>query len=118
MSAPVLTLPLDATAGDAALLMAQRGIRHVVVTDEVGVAMGVLSERDLFAMQRLSLRRVGNRLREAAIGIFSLADTHGVHSADSPDEWIHAALQAIDPSTRKLLRSQLWSLAWKSPESP
>ena len=29
MSAPPITLPLSATAGDAALLMARRGIRHV-----------------------------------------------------------------------------------------
>ena len=36
MSAPAITLPADATAGDAALVMAQRGIRHVVVVDGAG----------------------------------------------------------------------------------
>ncbi len=48
MSAPAITLPVDATAGDAALVMAQNGIRHVVVCDAGGKVAGVVSERDLF----------------------------------------------------------------------
>jgi len=34
MSAPVITLAMHATAGDAAVAMARRGIRHVVLVDE------------------------------------------------------------------------------------
>jgi CBS domain-containing protein len=65
MSAPALTLPADATSGDAALLMAQRGIRHVVVTDGEGRVAGVVSERDLFGLHRLSLREISSAVRRA-----------------------------------------------------
>jgi CBS domain-containing protein len=66
MSAPVVTLPVDATAGDAAVLMAQRGIRHVVVCDGRGQVVGVVSERDLFSLQRLSVRDSASAIRHAA----------------------------------------------------
>ena len=66
MTAPVITLSVDATAGDAALLMAQNGIRHVVVRDGGGKVAGVVSERDLFALQRLSVRELASEIRRAA----------------------------------------------------
>ena len=66
MSAPAITLPADATAGDAVLVMAQRGIRHVVVVDGQGSVAGVVSERDLFSLQRLSVRELSSTLRRAA----------------------------------------------------
>jgi len=56
MSSPALTLHGESTAGDAALLMARHGIRHVVVTSAEGQVAGVVSERDLFGLQRLSVR--------------------------------------------------------------
>lgn len=65
MSAPALTLPGDATAGDAALLMAKHGIRHVVVTGAGGQVAGVVSERDLFGLQRLSVRELSSAIRRA-----------------------------------------------------
>jgi CBS domain-containing protein len=64
MSTPLRSLPPEATAQDAVLLMAQHGIRHVPVSDGVRV-LGLLSERDLFAMQRLSLKQVSSALRAA-----------------------------------------------------
>ena len=66
MSAPAITLPGDATAGDAALVMAQHGIRHVVVVDGDGRVTGVVSERDLFSLQRLSVRELASTIRRAA----------------------------------------------------
>ena len=66
MSTPVLTLPIDATAGDAALAMARRGVRHVVVRDVAGKVAGVVSERDLFSLQRLSVRELASAIRRAA----------------------------------------------------
>jgi CBS domain-containing protein len=66
MSAPAITLPLTATAGDAALLMARRGIRHVVLVDAAGALAGVVSERDLFSLQRLSVRELASAIRRAA----------------------------------------------------
>lgn len=65
MSVPVVTLSATATAGDAALVMAQHGIRHVVVIDAGGRVAGVASERDLFSLQRLSVRDLSSAIRRA-----------------------------------------------------
>ncbi len=65
MSAPPITLPLSATAGDAALMMARRGIRHVLLTDDDGGLAGVVSERDLFSLQRLSVRELASAMQRA-----------------------------------------------------
>ena len=64
MVAPVHTLTRAHTAQDAALLMSRLSIRHVPVTQN-GIAVGIISERDLFAMQRLSLQQLSNALRSA-----------------------------------------------------
>ncbi len=61
---PVLSLDVEASAQDAALLMARHGIRHLPLT-EGGRVVSVVSERDLFALQRLSLRHVGAQIRNA-----------------------------------------------------
>jgi CBS domain-containing protein len=55
----------DSTLADAALAMARHGFRHIVVTRD-GRLAGVVSERDLFALQRLGLRRTAERIRGAA----------------------------------------------------
>lgn len=52
-----MTLPASALAHEAALLMAHHGFRHAVVVDENRVA-GVVSENDLFAMQRLGMAEI------------------------------------------------------------
>ncbi|CAG0963788.1 hypothetical protein BURK1_00853 [Burkholderiales bacterium] len=65
MSSPAHSLPARATAGEAALLMARHGIRHVVVTDADGRVAGVVSERDLYGLQRLSVRELSTTLRQA-----------------------------------------------------
>ncbi len=65
MSTPAIALPGSATAGDAALVMVQRGIRHVVVTDDAGRVAGVVSERDLFSLHRMSLRDLSSTIRRA-----------------------------------------------------
>ena len=65
MSQPVHTLDAAHSVQDAALLMSRHGLRHVPVTEH-GHVVALVSERDLFALQRLSLRRIGGRLREAA----------------------------------------------------
>jgi CBS domain-containing protein len=62
---PVMSLSPDHTAQDAALLMSRHGVRHVPVTLN-GRPVGIVSERDLFALQRLSLRGVSNAIRSAA----------------------------------------------------
>jgi len=65
MTRPVHTLDAAHSVQDAALLMSRYGLRHVPVTEH-GRVVAMVSERDLFALQRLSLRRIGGRLREAA----------------------------------------------------
>jgi len=61
MTPDPLTLPADASAYEAALLIAHRGIRHVPVC-ESGRVIGVLTERDLFALQRVSVRGINRTI--------------------------------------------------------
>lgn len=81
MSGHVVCLEEEAPVVDAALAMVRHTIRHVVVTRD-GRLSGVISERDLFGMQRSSLRRIVERvqaaatvpqLAEAAVGVRALA---------------------------------------------
>jgi|TARA_Y100001951_G_scaffold103317_1_gene111872 CBS domain-containing protein len=64
MNTPVHTLDESCTAQDAALLMSRFGIRHVPVTRN-GKLSGIVSERDIFAMQRLSLKQISSNIRSA-----------------------------------------------------
>ena len=64
MTQPVHVLGAERSLQDAVLLMSRHGVRHVPVA-EGGRVLGMVSERDLFAMQRLSPRRLGARLRAA-----------------------------------------------------
>lgn len=65
MTGNVVALEEEAPVVDAALAMVRHGIRHVVVTRD-GRLAGVISERDLFGMQRTSLRRIVERVKAAA----------------------------------------------------
>jgi len=64
MTAPLVTLPASATASEAMHVMAERGVRQIVVVDN-GRLSGVINERDLFALQRVSLRQVNEELHAA-----------------------------------------------------
>ena len=64
MTAPLRTLTVADTAQDAALLMSRHGIRHVPIL-EGGRVVSIVSERDLFALQRLSLKQVSTAIRAA-----------------------------------------------------
>ncbi|MBX9872895.1 MAG: CBS domain-containing protein [Burkholderiaceae bacterium] len=64
MVSPVHHLSHEHTAEDAALLMSRHTIRYVPITRD-GVVIGIVSERDLFAMQRLSLKHVSTSIRAA-----------------------------------------------------
>ena len=74
MSSPIVMLPASATAYEAMHVMAERGIRQVVVVEN-GQLCGVVNERDLFALQRVSMRQVNE----------------GLHAADSIDKLKRAA---------------------------
>lgn len=69
MSAQLVTLPASATAYEAMHVMAERGVRQIAVVEH-GRLIGMVSERDLFALQRVSMRQVNE----------------GLHSADTLDK--------------------------------
>ena len=64
MSRQLTILPSHALAYEAMLAMARDGIRHLLVSDN-GKLVGVLSEKDLFTLQRVSPRQVGQTIRNA-----------------------------------------------------
>jgi CBS domain-containing protein len=64
MSTALTTLPPHALAHDAALAMAKQGIRHVLVTDNDRLT-GVISEKDLFTLQRVGLSQISTSIRHA-----------------------------------------------------
>ena len=69
MSRDVLTLDADATAADATLMMAEHSIRHIPIVQAISGrqhVIGVVSERDLFALQRLGVRQLSAEIRRAA----------------------------------------------------
>ncbi len=58
------SLPAAAALSEAAQLMARRGFRHVLVLDG-GTLAGVISERDLFGLQRLSMQGLRKEVSQA-----------------------------------------------------
>ncbi|HRP96321.1 MAG TPA: DUF294 nucleotidyltransferase-like domain-containing protein [Rhodocyclaceae bacterium] len=60
------TMPASACAYDAVLEMATHGLRHVMVVDKEERLLGVVSERDLFSLQRISLRQIHASIESAS----------------------------------------------------
>ncbi len=60
-----MTLPSSAHAFEAALMMAKHGFRHVLVAD-AGKLAGVVSEKDLFSLQRVGVTQISAAIRGAA----------------------------------------------------
>ena len=65
MSRQPVSLPPTALAHEAAMVMAREGFRHVLVTEVDGTLHGIVSERDLFSLQRVGLRQLSTSLRQA-----------------------------------------------------
>ncbi|KAB7624364.1 putative nucleotidyltransferase substrate binding domain-containing protein [Alkalilimnicola sp. S0819] len=89
MSTRLRSLPPAAYAFDAAVYMAGEGIRHMLVVEH-GRLRGVVSERDLFALQRVSLVNLARCINAAdsvpALGalrprISELIDAMLIHGA-------------------------------------
>ncbi len=98
-----------ATAQDAIALMAEHGWHQVLVT-RAGRLMGVVSERDLFALQRVSMRNVLTaidsaasvaELRAAAEDIAALADNLVAQGA-AAGPLTHAIAALNDAVTHRL----------------
>jgi CBS domain-containing protein len=66
MSEHPVTLPPGALAYEAAMVMAGAGFRHVLVTEHDGTLRGIVSERDLFSLQRVGLHQLSTAIRQAA----------------------------------------------------
>jgi len=85
-------LPAHADAFEAALLMAEHHFAHICVTDAEGRLTGVVSERDLFSLQRVDLvnlaRTIGTAphlrtLVSLRSEVSRLVDAMLAHGADS-----------------------------------
>jgi CBS domain-containing protein len=64
MTTQLTALPPQALAHEAALVMAKQGFRHVLVVENERL-VGLVSEKDLFALQRVGLRQIGSAIRHA-----------------------------------------------------
>ena len=64
MSTDLKTLPPQAYAYEAALEMAKHGVRHVLVTESERL-LGIISEKDLFSLQRVGLHQISSAIRNA-----------------------------------------------------
>jgi len=65
MSPRPICLPSSAPAFEAALAMARHGFHHVVVKDGDAI-LGVVSESDLFSLQRVGMTRIHAEIQSAA----------------------------------------------------
>lgn len=64
MTANPYTMPPHAFAYEAALVMAKHGFRHILV-EENGQLKGLISEKDLFSLQRVGLRQISGTIRNS-----------------------------------------------------
>lgn len=85
-------LPATADAFEAAMLMAEHHFAHICVVDEDECLIGVVSERDLFALQRVDLVHLARAIGTAAqlqtlialrTDVSRLVDAMLAHGADS-----------------------------------
>ena len=65
MTGGVITVKPHTTAYEASLIMARRGLRHLLMVDEAGHLVSIVSQNDLFALQRTSIKDVSNDIRQA-----------------------------------------------------
>jgi CBS domain-containing protein len=83
MTSGLIALGPHATAHQAALAMARHGVRHVLVVEGDGRLSGIVSQNDLFSLQRVGVKEISTGiqsardvegLRRAAVRIRELAD--------------------------------------------
>ena len=79
MSTGLFMLAPQASAYDAAIAMAARGVDHVVLVEH-GRLVAVVSERDLFGRLPVSLRQVSRGIRETRDDDGMLRASAGIHS--------------------------------------
>lgn len=65
MTSDLITLEAEATAYQAALTMARHGLRHILVVDVQGRLVGIVSQNDLFSLQRIGVKEISNEIAGA-----------------------------------------------------
>jgi len=65
MTTDLVTLRPQSTAYQAALSMARRGLRHLLVVDQERRLVGIVSQNDLFALQRVGIKEISQEIRDA-----------------------------------------------------
>lgn len=68
------SLPINAMGYEAALMLAKAGFHHVVLVND-GILAGIVSERELFNLQRVSLSQINAQIKIAE-SIDNLKDCH------------------------------------------
>jgi CBS domain-containing protein len=66
MTRNLVTLRPQATVYEASTLMTRRNLRHVLVTGHDGRLVGLVSLTDLYALQRASMKAIGDDIRSAS----------------------------------------------------
>jgi CBS domain-containing protein len=125
MSTNPHTLPFSAHVQDAALAMAMHGIRHVLVVDAEEKICGMVSERDLFTLQRVGMRQIResiegapnlDALKQAGADVRQLAENMLAQGVDA--EHMTQFISALnDAVTRRVIdlnlqNHDLYGLDW------
>jgi CBS domain-containing protein len=76
-SAPLVSLPFDATAAEALALMLELGIHHVPVS-EAGRIRGIVTDTDLMALERRSALRLRRAIGSAGSTADAIAAARGI----------------------------------------
>ncbi|MNZ69383.1 putative nucleotidyltransferase substrate binding domain protein [compost metagenome] len=114
MTPDPIHLPPTATAFDAALTMTRKQIAHICVV-EMGRLVGVLSERDLFSLQRVDLVHLArtisaaphiDSLVELREEIAHLIDNMLAHGAN-PEQLTHIITQLNDHTVERVIELML-----------
>jgi CBS domain-containing protein len=118
MSFPVITTSVDATADDVLLLMLEHGFHHTPVIDLKGQVVGVVSDGDLFGLERVAPFSV-HRAIERATTELEVAEEASrlpeivvalVEVETDPVEVGHIIAATIDAATRQLIALSLREL--------
>lgn len=74
MTRQLVSLKPQSTAYQAALMMARSNVRHMLVIDDDGRLTGIVSQNDLFALQRVGVKEISSEIA-AAQDLDSLAQS-------------------------------------------
>ena len=86
----VITVTPQQTIGDVVLLMGDYGIRHLIVTDKDGQAVGLVSQRDVFK-ELARVFRHKERPSEVPVARFMTSELVYAH----PDTPVHRASEMM-----------------------